>query len=146
MAVWQIWVVTAIALFVIEIFTPSFVLACFGISALTAGTAAYFSANLQVQIAVFAAATFLLFWMIRPIFLKHLDSAGNEASTNVKALIGRRGIVSDRIDPVTEEGRVNVGGENWWAVSPQEIEAGCKVEVVRVEGTKLHVKKVEEEN
>jgi len=63
--------------------------------------------------------------------------------TNVDALIGRIGTVSERIDPVTGKGRVLVEGEDWRGASIMDtpIDAGDRVMVVRVEGTTLFVDK-----
>lgn len=83
-----------------------------------------------------------VFFGIRPLFLKHFDLSGRGVKTNVDALVGKTAIVSERIDPDTNKGRVIIEGENWRGQSADEafIEVGEKVTVVRVEGTKLVVR------
>jgi len=55
---------------------------------------------------------------------------------------GMEGLVGEaRSDISAEEGKVFIRGEHWKAVSEESIPAGSKVEVARVEGLLLHVKK-----
>lgn len=55
---------------------------------------------------------------------------------------GMQGTVGEaRSDISAEAGKVFIRGEHWKAVSPENIPAGSKVEVVRVEGLLLHVRK-----
>jgi membrane protein implicated in regulation of membrane protease activity len=61
--------------------------------------------------------------------------------TNVDALVGRTGLVTEAVDQALNRGRVRLGGEEWRAVTPDEskIEAGTKVIVKAVEGCKVVV-------
>ena len=54
-------------------------------------------------------------------------------------LIGRQGIVTHDIDPVVGSGRVNVGGEDWAAKSPEAIAMGTTIRVVAADGIVLEV-------
>lgn len=59
--------------------------------------------------------------------------------TGVKGMIGAKAIA---MTPLLPEGRVNYGGENWAAVlegSTQSVDAGAEVQIVAVEGLRLHV-------
>src|SRR5437667_9452140 len=89
----------------------------------------------------FAAGTLLSLVGIRPFLLRYLHPRGTEIRTNVDALAGRVGIVSERIDPATGKGRVLVEGEDWRAASLMDaaLEPGTRVMVVRVEGATLYV-------
>mgnify|MGYP003085444002 CR=1 FL=1 len=62
--------------------------------------------------------------------------------TNIMAVVGKKGIVLNKISPY-KPGLVKVEGGEWTAVSKtyEAIEAGCEVEVVAVEGVKLVVVK-----
>jgi len=141
MEVWQTWIVVAVALFILEIFTPGFILACFGFGCLGAGMMDYLGFGVIYQIAAFSIVSFILFLTIRPIVKKHLYKRNDNTKTNVEALIGQIGLVDETIDPADESGRVRVGGDNWRAISLDNkiIEKGNKVEVQRVEGTKVFV-------
>src|SRR5213076_2955211 len=70
-------------------------------------------------------------------------SSSREIRTNVDALLGRVGVVSERIDPASGRGRIVVEGEDWRAASLMDtaLEQGARVIVVRVEGTTLFVDK-----
>src|SRR5207245_8863810 len=91
----------------------------------------------------FAAGTLLSLVGIRPFLLRHLHPSGSAIRTNVDALAGKVGIVSERIDPGTGKGRVLVAGEDWRAASlvDAEVEPGARVLVVRVAGATLYVDK-----
>ncbi len=142
LAIWHAWVIVGILFFIGEIFTPGFFLACLGIACLGSGLASAFGLGIGSQILVFSITTLAVFFGIRPFFLKYLYSPGTKVETNVKALVGKTGLVSERIDSSRNKGRVVVGGEDWRAVSIDEtvIESGEKIAVVQVEGTKLVVK------
>ena len=59
--------------------------------------------------------------------------------TGVKGMIGAKAIA---MTPLLPEGRVNYGGENWAAVlegGTQTVDAGTEVQIVAVEGLRLHV-------
>src|SRR4029077_300280 len=90
-----------------------------------------------------AAGTLLSLVGIRPFLLRHLHLAGRGIKTNVDALAGKVGIVSERIDPGTGKGRVVVEGEDWRAAALMDapLEPGTRVMVVRVEGATLYVEK-----
>jgi len=141
MEVWHTWVIVAIVLFILEIFTPGFVLACFAIGSLAAALMDYLGLGTGYQIAAFSIVSIALFYMIRPLVKKHLYKDGENEKTNVDVLVGLVGIVDEKIDPVEHTGRVNVGGDNWMAVSVDDsaIEKGKKVEVKKVEGIKVFV-------
>jgi len=140
--VWHIWVIAAIVLFIAEIFTPGFLLACFGVACLATGLVSFLDLGVKVQIITFSISTLVVFFGIRPFVLKYFYSSTGELKTNVDALVGKTGLVSERIDPSTDKGRVTIGGEDWRGLSIDEsvIEAGEKIIVVRVDGTKLFVK------
>jgi len=142
---WHIWVIAGVVLLIAEIFTPGFVLACFGVACLVAAIFAAFDVGLTFEVIVFCIASVIAFFTVRPLFVKRFYRHDNEAAkTNVDALVGKEGMVAERIDPSLNVGRVTLGGDSWKAVSADGvvIERGEKVEVVRVEGTRLFVKVV----
>lgn len=142
---WHIWVIAGVVLLIAEIFTPGFVLACFGVACLVAAVFAAFDVGLTFEVIIFCVASVIAFFAVRPLFVKRFYRSDDEAAkTNVDALVGKEGLVAERIDPSVNVGRVLLGGDNWRAVSVDgaAIEHSEKVEVVRVEGTKLFVKKV----
>ncbi len=143
MHAWQVWLVAALLLFVAEMFAPGFWLACVAIGCLAGGIVSTVVPGLLAPALSFSAATVLSLVAVRPFLMKHIHPSTYTVRTNVDALVGKIGIVSERIDPATNRGRVIVEGEDWRGASLDEtpIEPGSKIMVVRVEGTTLFVDK-----
>jgi membrane protein implicated in regulation of membrane protease activity len=139
---WFVWIAVGIILFIAEVFTAGFLLACFGAGFIASGIVSMLGFGLASQIVTFVAATVALSVFLRPIMLRHFHKS-RSARTNVDALIGKSGRVSEKIDPACEKGRVAVRGEDWRASSAEGIviEAGEKVVVIQVDGTRLIVRK-----
>lgn len=140
---WQVWVVAALFLFVAEMFAPGFWLACVAVGSLAASVVAAVVPGLLAPVLAFLAGTMLSLVALRPFLLQHLHRRGSVLRTNVDALIGKTGIVSERIDPATNRGRVIVDGEDWRgaALDDTPIDVGTRVMVVRLDGTTLFVDK-----
>lgn len=141
---WHLWVIVAIILFILEIFTPGFVLASFGIGCLFSALAALFDFGLKMQIVGFIAGTLVAFFGVRPFFTKYCYRSSCGVKTNVEALVGKTGRVTEEISQESGSGRVLVGGDDWKAVSMDggNISKGTAVEVVRVEGVTTFVKPI----
>jgi membrane protein implicated in regulation of membrane protease activity len=67
--------------------------------------------------------------------------AGRGVPSRTQPLIGRHGLVTHDIDPVTGTGRINIAGEDWAARSRDAITSGTKVLVVGADGIVLEVKR-----
>lgn len=143
--VWHMWVVVGIFLFIAEVFTTGFLVACFGVGCLASGFTAYFGAGLTAQLLTFSISTAAALVAVRPFF-KRLSARGPELKTNVDALLGQSGRVSEKINPAANTGRVLIGGDDWRALSvnDKEIDEGHRVIVVKVAGTKVFVKEEEQ--
>jgi membrane protein implicated in regulation of membrane protease activity len=139
---WVVWVVAGIVLVAIEILTPGFVVACVGVAALVAAVPAALGASLTWQLVTFAAANVAVFAGLRPFMMRLLAKGAPGVKTNVEALAGRVALVTERIDDAVGTGRVKLQGDDWRGVCEggRAIEAGERVEVIRVEGAKLVVR------
>jgi membrane protein implicated in regulation of membrane protease activity len=137
-----VWVVVGIALLIAEIFIPGFAVAAFGLACLAAAACAFLNWGLNVQLLTFAAVTLFVFVTIRPLVLRYLDAHGGHVQTNVGGLVGKIGVVTQRIDPATHSGRVVVEGDDWRAVPIDDapLDTGRRVEIVGVQGTRLFVR------
>ena len=142
MDLYQIWLIAAIILVIIELCTAGFGSICFAFGALGSALAAYLGANLLWQLGIFAAISLLTFIFLRPVVMKLLDRKSKDVKTNADALIGRKAIVSETIDSNLNTGRVAVDGDDWKAVSEDGsvIEKGTKVEIVGRESIIVTVK------
>ena len=146
MEIYQLWLTAAIILVIVEICTASFGSICFaigaGFSALVAGLGE--GDNYVWQILVFVAVSLLTFIFLRPIVIRWIEGKSKEVKTNADALIGRKGIVSERIDASQHLGRVAIDGDDWKAVSIDGsfIEKGTSVEIVNRDSLILTVKRL----
>jgi len=144
---WHVWVIIGVILLIGEVFTFGFVLACFGAACFVSALLAFADYGVRMQLAAFSAGTLVLFFAIRPIFMLYMTGPAGRVRTNIDALVGKVGLVCEKIESRPNGGRVQVGGEDWKAVSIDEtgIETGRKVVVMRVNGAKLLVRQLAEE-
>ena len=137
---WHIWLILAGVFFVIEAFTVGFLVFWFGIGALLAMIVSIFTDNVIIQSAVFIISSTILLFFTRPFINKF--SNNNNVQTNAYSIIGKKGIVTKTIDPISGNGQIKVGSEVWSAKSlnDSKIEEGLEVEVVEIDGVKAVVK------
>ena len=144
MEIWQIWVIAALVFIIVEIFTSGFAIACLSVGCLLAAAGAALEWALAWQVTLFAVGTFLAFILIRPFVLKLMNKKTdkNNVKTNMDNLIGRKAIVTEKIES-DGFGRVKIDGDDWKARFEDESEAevGEKVTIVSYESIILTVKK-----
>lgn len=142
---WLVWFLVAIGLFVAEMFTAGFWLACLAVGAGIAGIVALVPGlGPAIQGIAFAGASVLSMAGLRPRLMRYFQlGPGMEVRTGVDALLGKTAIVTERIVPQTGAGRVKVDGEDWRGASSDAtpIEPGTRVTVIQVDGTTLMVEK-----
>lgn len=144
MEIWHMWVIAALILVVVEIFTTGFAVICLAIGALAAAVDAACGGGAEGQLIWFAAATLLAFVFVRPLLVKAFrKSGGRERLSGVDALKGREAIVSEHISASDNTGRVAVDGDDWKAVSVDgaDIGKGEKVTIESVDSVVLTVRK-----
>jgi len=137
------WVVMLIAFAVLEGITASLVSIWFCIGSLAALIAAALGIALEIQIALFAVVSLACIGLIRPFTKKYLVK--NAERTNADRIIDAEAVVTKTIDNVQATGQIRVGGEYWTARSQEtgEITEGSRVRVLRIEGVKAIVTKIE---
>lgn len=144
MEIWQIWVVVALVLIIIEIFTSGFAIACLSVGCLLAAIGSGIELSLAWQLGLFALGTFLGFIFVRPFVLKLMNKNANKnnVTTNMDNLIGRKAVVTEKIEK-DGFGRVKIDGDDWKArmEDGEEAEVGEKVTIVSNESIILTVKK-----
>ncbi len=130
-----LWLIAAIVLVIVEIVTAGFGSICFAIGAGFAALVAALGGNITWQIIVFAVVSMLTFIFLRPVVMRFLDKRSKDVKTNADALVGRRGMVSERIDAAQHTGRVAIDGDDWKAVTSDGsvIEKGTEVEIVKLD-------------
>lgn len=137
------WLVLMVVFILIEVSTVSMVSTWFALGALAALIASLCQAPLWLQIALFVVISVIMLLALRPLAKKYFTP--RLMKTNVDAIIGVEGLVTERIDNVTSSGRVKLGHMEWSArsTSGQTLEVGSRIQVDRVEGVKVFVSTVE---
>lgn len=145
---WILWTILGVILIIAEIFTLGFVLLWFGIGALAAAAVGLFGFGFIWQFMVFAVVSIALTAMSRMIFANYFShSEENAVKTGIDSLPGQIGTVINSSKGSLKEGSVKVFGSTWTAFPIDEetpLLEGDKVEVVRVQGASLYVRKFEE--
>lgn len=145
---WILWTVLGVILIIAEIFTPGFVLLWFGIGALAAGFAGLVGiSSLPLQFLIFAVVSIALTAASRTIFVNYFsrEKSGTDLKTGVDALPGKIGTVVSSSRGALHEGAVKVFGSTWTAYpaeGEEPLEAGDRVEVERVQGASIYVRRI----
>ena len=138
---WLIWIIIGAALILAEIFSASFFAGPIGLGCLIAAIMAKAGFSVSWQLMIFGSSSILLLLIVRPIWKNMMDNNPKDLESGVDRYEGRAGTITETVDPDSGEGRVKIGGESWRAISDKNIviEAGSRVTVLRVEGTKAVV-------
>jgi membrane protein implicated in regulation of membrane protease activity len=144
MEVWHFWVIVALVFMIVEIFTSGFAVMCISIGCLFGAVTSALDWELKWQLLTFAIGTASAFMTVRPLVYKLFYKKGQEVKTNAEALIGRKAIVTERIDGELHPGRVKVDGDEWKAISlnTDPIEVGEAVEITTLNSIIVTVKKI----
>ena len=137
-----LWLAAVVVLLVIEIATLGLTTIWFAGGALIAGIAAVAGAGRVVQFVLFLIVSLILLIFTRPIAMRYLNT--NRTRTNAESLIGKEAVVTQTIENLKNQGQVIVGGIEWTARTDDNgnvIEKDTVVEIERIEGVKLIVKK-----
>ena len=138
-----LWFAVAVFLFIFEILTPGvFFFACLGVGAAVAGISFWLSGSNILSLVVFVVVSLASIYFVKPALKKYLKA--HKKMSNIDGLIGRKTLVVEKITP-TQMGFVKIDGELWKALSGEEIDVGSTVEVLKVEGTHLVVKGLNDE-
>lgn len=140
---WLCWILITLFFLILEISLGSFFLICMAIGAFVTMFGSLLQMSFLAQFSLFAMASFLSVYMLRPAIMRWLHRPNNERASNVDALIGRQGVV---IESITENdyGYVKVDGDEWRAVSLAQIAipVGSKVEIVSMDSLIVTVKPI----
>jgi membrane protein implicated in regulation of membrane protease activity len=145
---WILWTVLGVILIIAEIFTPGFVLLWFGVGALAAAFAGLVGVtSLTVQFLIFIIVSVSLTAASRTIFVNYFsrEKTGSDLKTGVDALPGQIGTVVSSSKGALNEGAVKVYGSTWTAYpaeGEEPLEAGDRVEVSRVQGASIYVRRI----
>lgn len=145
MAFKLIWAGLLVVFIVGEAATVGLTSIWFAAGALAALICALLGGPLWLQIVLFLLLSALCLAAIRPLAQKHLNN--KVEPTNADRVIGAEAVVTEDIDNLRAVGAVRIGGVIWSARSESDapIPAGTLVRVLRIEGVKVFVEQVKEE-
>lgn len=135
------WLVSMIALFVVEAVTVNLMTIWFAFGALAALVTSLLGGQLWLQIVVFIAVTVLTLIPTRKLAKKYFSKSHHQP-TNADMVIGKDCTVVEDIDNLLATGAVKCMGKEWTARSEsgEKIAQGETVTAVAIEGVKLIVR------
>lgn len=141
MSMTYIWLGVMILMLLIEAAVPGLVSIWFAAGALVSVAASALRAPLWLQLLLFVMVSVVSLIVTRPLVKKYVNS--KVQPTNADAIIGREGVVTEKIDNVLGAGAVKVGGTVWSALSSSDditIEPGTRIIAEEIRGVKLVVR------
>jgi len=137
-----VWLIVAVAFGIAELMTTSLTLVWFSIGALVLMVLSTFIESVIIQIALFAAISITLLVTFTKYFVDKDKTF--KYNTNLQGIEQKTGVVKVEILPYAT-GIVTLTGEDWTAISDsnEKIEVGQLVKVIRIEGVKLVVKPID---
>lgn len=139
-----VWLVLLIGFLVVEAACPIHLVSIwFAAGALVAMIAAALGAQFWLQITLFMVISGALLALLWPFIRKFLNP--NLQKTNIDAIIGSIGTVTEDIENIDAVGQVKLGAMYWTARSTDgnPLCKGTRVRVDRIEGVKVFVSAVE---
>ena len=139
-----IWIIAVIVFAVVEGMTAGLVTIWFALGALAALLASLFGAPLWLQLVWFFVISIATLIATRPLARKYMNS--KTEATNADMYVGKECVVIETIDNIRGTGAVKVAGKVWTARTEEDVivPEGTKAEALRIEGVKLIVKPVSE--
>ena len=140
MELWIVWLIIVFFLIILEVCTVNLVSIWFIVSGIAALITSFITDIFLIQFAVFVLFGVVLLLTTRNFLKKYIKS--NNEKTNLDRVIGKIAVVTEPIKK-NEVGEVKVDGKRWSAKSDSSISVGDVVEIERIDGVKLIVKKKE---
>ena len=139
-----LWLGGVVLFGAVEAATAGLVSIWFAAGAVAGLIAAWLGAGVAAQVVLFAVVSAAALAVTRPLVRRY--AAGKAVPTNLDRVLGDTGRVTETIDNARSAGAVYVDGKTWTARSADGsvIPEGAVVEILRMEGVKLFVKKLEE--
>ena len=141
---WLMWTLIGVLGLILELTSGDFFIMCFAIGAFITALVAALVPSITVQIIVFAVASLLCLLFVRPVALKYFHRKDPNRNSNVDAMVGRKGVVTDSIE-AGGFGRVKIDGDSWKARSHdgEAIADRTRVEVTAIDSLIITVKPAE---
>ena len=139
-----LWMGGVVLFGAVEAATAGLVSIWFAAGAVAGLIAAWLGAGVAAQVVLFAVVSAAALAVTRPLVRRY--AAGKAVPTNLDRVLGDTGRVTETIDNARSAGAVYVDGKTWTARSDDGavIPQGTTVKILRMEGVKLFVRKIEE--
>lgn len=115
----------------------------FAIGAIASCILSIYVDNLIIQLGCFVITSTICLILTKSIISKIKNH--KITPTNLDRVIGDIGIVTEDIDEFNN-GEVKVDGKTWTATSKENLKVGIKVKIVSINGVKLNVKSIKEDD
>ena len=141
-----LWLGILAVLLIIEAATVGLVTVWFAGGALAAAIASGAGAGAVTQWLMILAVSLVLLFFTRPLAVRYMKRG--IPRTNVNSLIGKKAVVIQKIDNLSQTGQVRINDIEWMARTESDgetIQEESVVEIEAVRGVKLIVKKCKEE-
>lgn len=139
------WLIIAISLTVLELFTYQFVSIWFAIGGFVTAivTAIFSDLGIGWQISIFVISSLIMLFATRPLVRKMISKRSKAQATNLELILGKDAVVVEDINNVEGRGAVKINGLVWSARSKngEDISAGEIVAIDRIDGNKTIVQK-----
>lgn len=132
---WLFWTLLAIVLFIAEIVTPGFFLACLGVGVALAVVPTLLDLSFAWQLACFSVGSLLAFVFLRPLFHK---PQGEQSVSGVQRLMGKQIRLAQDL-PADYYIELPIDGDVWRVAMQDKsfVPAGSVIKIVGVEGITL---------
>jgi len=137
------WLIIFIFLIFVEMATVNLVSIWFAIGAIASCILSIYVDNLIIQLGCFVITSTICLILTKSIISKIKNH--KITPTNLDRVIGDIGIVTEDIDEFNN-GEVKVDGKTWTATSKETLKVGTKVKIVSINGVKLNVKSIKEDD
>ena len=138
---WYIWLILIGVFAVAEIITPGFLVIWLSAGSFCGMITSFFTDDIVIQTAVFVISSAIFIFFTRPL-AKKLNSKEKNVVTNALAIVGKKGIVLQDINPTMGVGQIKVDGQVWSAKSEGQeiIPKDTEVFILAIDGVKAVVK------
>ncbi len=137
------WLIIFIFLIFVEMATVNLVSIWFAIGAIASCILSIYVDNLIIQLGCFVITSTICLILTKSIISKIKNH--KITPTNLDRVIGDIGIVTEDLDEFNN-GEVKVDGKTWTATSKETLKVGTKVKIVSLNGVKLNVKSIKEDD
>lgn len=133
---WQIWCISGVIFFIIEVFSPTMFFFNLALACFVVAISAWLGLALILQVIIFGIfSTIFLLWL-RPFFIKTKN--GDKPET-LEMYVGKTATVLEDID--AENGKIAIFGEEWQAKSlnGEKIAKGGYAKIIKNDSIIMYV-------